>query len=104
MKIMSVLNPSGKILFQGLTINEFSSGVNWTLARNQGFNAAVLRATAGSNYTDLFFPISVQRAQEAGMKLGFYHYLIAENEAEAREQARFFASTIAAYSLSLIHI
>lgn len=88
-------------MFQALTINEFTSGVNWNLARSQGFNAAVLRATAGSNYTDLFFPSSVQRAQQAGIKLGFYHYLIAENEAEAQAQARFFASTIADYNYEL---
>lgn len=92
---MAILKPSGEVLFQGLTINEFTSGYNYELARSQGINAAILRATAGSNYTDLRFPVTVKRVQEAGMNLGFYHYLIAETEEEARSQARFFASTIA---------
>ena len=92
---MAILKPSGEVLFQGLTINEFTAGYNYELARSQGINAAILRATAGSNYTDLRFPVTVKRVQEAGMNLGFYHYLIAETEEEARSQARFFASTIA---------
>lgn len=98
---MAILRPSGEVLFQGLTINEFSAGYNYELAISQGIEAAVLRATAGSNYTDLRFPVTVKRVQEAGMRLGFYHYLIADDEAEARAQARFFASTIAPFDYQL---
>jgi len=98
---MAVLNPSGEVLFQGLTINEFTAGYNYELALSQGINAAILRATAGSNYTDLRFPVTVKRVQEAGMNLGFYHYLIAETEEEARAQARFFTSTIADFEYDL---
>lgn len=98
---MAILEPSGEVLFQGLTINEFTAGYNYELAISQGITAAILRATAGSNYTDLHFPVALTRVQEAGMRLGFYHYLIAEDEAEARAQARFFASTIAAYPAQL---
>lgn len=98
---MAILEPTGEILFQGLTINEFTSGYNFPLAISQGIDAAILRATAGSNYTDVRFPIAVQRVQDAGMRLGFYHYLIADDEAEAREQARFFASAISGYDYDL---
>lgn len=98
---MSALQPSGSVLFQGLTINEFTAGYNFELAKSQGISAAVLRATAGVNYTDLRFPVVVQRVQQAGMRLGFYHYLIAEKESEARDQAAFFASRIKAYDYDL---
>lgn len=98
---MAILEPSGEILLQGLTINEFSAGYNFELAKSQGIDAAILRATAGSNYTDPRFPVAVQRAQEAGMRLGFYHYLIADDVEEARAQARFFASTISGYETQL---
>lgn len=91
---MAILKPTGEILFQGATINEFSAGYNFKLAISQGIDAAILRATAGSNYTDPRFAVAAQRAQEAGMRLGFYHYLIAENAQQARAQARFFASAI----------
>lgn len=98
---MATLQPVGNVLFRGLTINEFTAAYNLELAVSQGIGAAVLRATAGSNYTDLFFPVAVQRVQKAGMRLGFYHYLIAETEAEAREQAKFFASVISGYEYQL---
>ena len=68
---MATLNPTGEILFQGLTINEFSAGFNFELAISQGIDAAILRATAGANYADPRFPVAVQRAQEAGMRLGY---------------------------------
>jgi len=98
---MATLKPTGDVLFQGLTINEFTSGYNFELAISQGITAAVLRATAGSNYTDQRFPVAVQRVQNARMRLGFYHYLIADDEDEARAQARFFTSTISAYNYDL---
>lgn len=98
---MAVLEPTSEILFQGLTINEFTSGYNYALAISQGITAAMLRATAGANYTDPRFPVVVQRAQAAGMQLGFYHYLIAETEAEARDQANFFVSVFTNFEYEL---
>lgn len=95
------LEPSGEILFQGLTVNEFSSGYDFSMAKSVGVDAIILRATAGQNYTDARSAVAVQRVQEAGLRLGFYHYLIAEDEAEARAQARFFAAAIAGYDYTL---
>ena len=46
---MAIVLPSGKVQFEGLTINEFSAGYNLQLAKSQGIDAAMLRATAGSN-------------------------------------------------------
>ena len=98
---MAILEPTGEVLFQGLTINEFSAGFNFELAKSQGIDATILRATAGSNYTDSRFPVAVQRARDAGMRLGFYHYLIADDAEEARAQARFFAGIISGYEAQL---
>lgn len=95
------LEPTGEILFQGLTVNEFSSGYDFSQAKSIGVEAVVLRATAGDSYTDARVSITAQRVQEAGLRLGFYHYLIAESEEEARTQARFFASAIAGYDYTL---
>ena len=44
---------------------------------------------------------AVQAVRSAGLRLGFYHYLLAEDEADARAQAQFFARTIANYSYTL---
>ncbi len=95
------LDSTGEILFDGLTINEFSSGYDFSMAKQAGIGAVVLRATAGSGYTDPNFPEAAQRVQEAGLRLGFYHYLVAENEAEARSQAQLFSNAIDGYSYAL---
>ena len=95
------LEPSGEVRFQGLTVNEFSSGYDFSQAKSAGIEAVVLRATAGDDYTDARVSIAAQRVQEAGLRLGFYHYLTAENEEEARAQARFFAAAITGYDYAL---
>lgn len=95
------LDPLGEILFQGLTINEFSANYDYQAARSAGIGAAILRATAGADYTDARFQIAATRAREAGLRLGFYHYLTATDEDEARAQARFFTRTISAYEYAL---
>ena len=89
------------ILFQAITLNEFSSGYTDAIAAENGISAVVLRATAGSNYTDAKLRDAVERAQAAGLRVGFYHYLIADDEAEARAQARFFCSVISGYGATI---
>ena len=95
------LPASGEILFQGVTLNEFTAAYDLADARNEGVSAAVLRATAGPDYVDASLAANVQSVRESGLRLGFYHYLTAQNEEEARSQARFFASTISGYEASL---
>ena len=102
MKDMSKALPAtGEILFNGITVNEFSADYNFSQAKSSGIGGAILRATAGKDYTDARLGETVKAVQDAGLRLGFYHYLIADDEAEAREQARFFARTIAAYDYDL---
>ena len=95
------LPASGAILFQGVTLNEFSSAYDLSAAKNNGVSAVILRATAGADYTDASFATAARSAQDSGLRLGFYHYLTAEDEESARAQARFFASSISGYGASL---
>ena len=46
------LLPTGEVLFEGVTINEFATAANFASYKAQGIGAAVLRATAGEDYTD----------------------------------------------------
>ena len=97
----NTLPASGEILFQGITVNEFSADYNFNLAKSSGIDAAILRATAGQDYTDARLAATVKSVLDAGLRLGFYHYLIADDEADARAQAQFFARTIAGYDYNL---
>lgn len=95
------LQPQGEVLFQGITANEFTTAANFASYKEQGVGAAILRATAGADYTDAQLSQLVQDARSAGMRIGFYHYLTAEDEAEARAQAQRFAQAISGYDYAL---
>lgn len=95
------LSASGEVLFQGITVNEFSADYDFASAKNSGIGAVVLRATAGDDYVDARLGEAARAVSDAGLRLGFYHYLTAEDVAEARAQAQFFASTISRYSYNL---
>ena len=95
------LPASGEILFQGVTLNEFSAAYDLSAAQSGGVSAAILRATAGADYVDASLTATAQSARENNLRLGFYHYLTAEDEEAARAQARFFANTISGYEASL---
>ena len=85
------LPASGEILFQGVTLNEFSPAYDLS---NANIGAAILRATSGEDYTDAALAANAEAARQNNLRLGFYHYLTAEDEAGARAQARFFATAI----------
>lgn len=89
------LPATGEILFQGITVNEFSADYNFAAAKSSGIDGAILRATAGRDYTDAQLSATAREVRDAGLRLGLYHYLLADDEADARQQAQFFARTIA---------
>lgn len=95
------LPPRGEILFEGVTVNEFATAANFAAYKNQGIGAAVLRATAGDDYTDARLNQLVENARENELRIGFYHYLNAEDEAGARAQARRFVQAISGYDTAL---
>lgn len=95
------LAPSGDILFQGISVNEFLFGFDPDAIKANGIGAIVIRATAGRDYVDERLDSYVEMAQEANLRFGFYHYLIAEDEAEARAQAAFFVSATEKYNPTL---
>ena len=95
------LLPRGEVLLEGVTVNEFATAANLAAYRDQGIGAAVLRATAGADYTDARLSQLVENARENGLRVGFYHYLTAEDEAGAREQAQRFVQAISGYDSAL---
>lgn len=95
------LSASGEVLFQGITVNEFSSDYDFDNARNTGIGAVILRATAGDDYVDARLSEAAKAVTDAGLRLGFYHYLTADDINEARAQAQFFSSVISRYNDNL---
>ena len=60
-----------------------------------GIQIVYIKATQGTRYVSPTFEQSYQNAKANGLKIGFYHYVTARSEEEARLEAQFFASKIA---------
>ena len=88
------IGPLGQILYQGATINEFSGQVDFAKAHSAGLGAVYIRATAGCDYADANLSTYAAAARNAGLQVGYYHYLNAQSVAEARAQARHFLRAI----------
>lgn len=88
------LEPLGQILYQGVTINEFTGQVDFAKVRSAGLSAVYIRATAGCDYADASLSRYGPAARTAGLKVGYYHYLNAQSISEARAQARNFLRAI----------
>lgn len=95
------LIPSGEVLFQGITLNEFSGSIDFGQLKSAGVGAVILRATAGDDYTDARVRDYAAQAQSAQLRIGFYHYLTAQDDAQAARQAQFFANTLSGLQYSL---
>lgn len=78
----------------GVDVSVFQGAVDFPAARADGIGTVYIRASYGSDGVDERFRAHYQDARDAGLHLGFYHYLTAVTVDEAREQARFFAGLI----------
>ena len=86
--------PSGSTLYDGIDVSEWQGEIDWERVIDSGIRIAYIRASEGSNYIDPDAMRNYYGAKENGIKVGFYHYLTARNEAEAIEQAEFFVSVV----------
>ena len=67
--------PSGGRQYRGIDISEFQGEIDFEEVRRSGIEAVYIRVGAGE-YTDEYFAENYERAKAAGLKIGFYHYVI----------------------------
>ena len=78
----------------GIDISQWQGRIDFERVKADGIRIVYIKATEGSDYVDPDFERNYRDAEKAGLAIGFYHYVTARNEEEARAQARFFASRI----------
>lgn len=88
-------------VYHGIDVSEWQGDIDFEAVRQSGIDAVYIRAGEGSDYVDSYFESHYQGALAAGLKIGYYHYVTAQNEEEAREQARFFYSLIRGKTVDL---
>ena len=82
-------------LINGIDVSQWQEDIDFEKVANDGIEIVYIKATEGINYIDPYFREYYNNAKENNLKIGFYHYLTARTEEEARNEANFFVSTIA---------
>lgn len=72
----------------------YQQGFSFTTAKAQGYNFAATKATQGTHLTIADFPAWTDRARNAGLVPGAYHWI--DNSASGQEQCRYFLRALQA--------
>jgi len=86
--------PSNNELYNGIDVSEWQGEIDFSKVANSGIEIVYIRASEGTNYIDPYFRENYEEAKANGLRTGFYHYLTARNEEEARAEAEFFVAYI----------
>ena len=86
--------PSSNIIYQGIDVSGYQGNINFREVKEAGIDIVYIKSSEGSNYIDSHFERNYEQARVNGLKIGFYHYVTARTEEQARRQAHFFVSVI----------
>lgn len=89
----AALTPDGYPLMSGMDVSVWQGSIDFAAAAEDGIEVVYIRAGYG-RAEDSRFKENYTGAKEAGLRVGFYHYLTARTEEEARIQAGLFAQRI----------
>lgn len=90
----------------GIDVSTIQGNINWSKVKEK-IDFAMIKASQGRgetkatknlrNFTDSRFTKNIAGAASAGLPVGVYHYLTAQNEKEAVEEAEYFIKVISPY-------
>jgi len=86
--------PSSDEIYEGIDVSEWQGTIDFKAVSDSGIDIVYIRASEGSDYIDPYFRENYENAKANGFKTGFYHYLTARTEEEARAEAEFFVGNI----------
>lgn len=81
-------------LHEGIDVSAWEGRIDFERVRDAGIRIVYIKATQGTGYVDPEFERNYREAIKADLAVGFYHYVTARNETEARAEAHYFASHI----------
>lgn len=89
------IEASSNIKYEGIDVSNWQGNINFREVARSGIKIVYIKATQGTNYISPTFESSYINAKQNGLKIGFYHYVMARSTEEAVLEANFFASKIA---------
>ena len=87
-------SPSSQTIYDGIDVSAYQGDIDYNQVRDAGISIVYIKSSEGSGFVDPYFEQNYQNAKQAGLKVGFYHYVTARSVDEAIAQANFFAQTI----------
>lgn len=88
-------SPSEDTLYDGIDVSSWQGNINYTQVKNAGIDIVYIKSSEGTYYVDSYFKRNYQNAKANGLKVGFYHFVVARTVDQAKAEARFFVNTIA---------
>lgn len=76
----------------GIDVSQWQGYIDFSQVRRAGIELVYIKASEGTDFVDPFFHRNYANAKNAGLMVGFYHYLTARNVEEARQEAYHFVS------------
>lgn len=64
---------------KGIDIASYQQNVDFQKVKNSGIEIVYIKATEGITYTNPLLELQYSGAMAAGLKIGFYHYLRAND-------------------------
>ncbi len=92
--IAQAFEPISENVYQGIDVSEWQREIDFTQVVNSGIDIVYIKSSEGTTYIDPYFETNYEKAQSAGLKIGFYHYVLARTTEEAEAEANFFSSVI----------
>lgn len=87
-------SPSGDTIYEGIDVSSWQGEIDFSQVKASGIEVVYIKSSEGFRSVDSYFEQNYANAKNAGLKVGFYHYVTARSVEDAVKQANFFVSTI----------
>ena len=87
-------SPSGDTIYEGIDVSSWQGEIDFSQVKASGIEVVYIKSSEGFRSVDSYFEQNYANAKNAGLKVGFYHYVTARSVEDAVRQANFFVSTI----------
>jgi len=72
--------------YKGIDISHYNGDINFAKVKAAGIQLVYIKATEGTTYVDNYLGINYTGAKNAGLKTGFYHFLVGTSSPETQAQ------------------
>jgi GH25 family lysozyme M1 (1,4-beta-N-acetylmuramidase) len=70
--------------YKGIDISHYNGDIDFTKVKAAGVQLVYIKATEGTTYVDNYLGINYNGAKSAGLKTGFYHFLVGTSSPETQ--------------------